>query len=139
MPFAYKEGNDIYNGIIDLLYKKNNEWFIVDYKTNLDPSELDKKYENQLEAYKKALQCQGSTADLEKVKIEDGAPLINTLVLVGAAKSNREARDLITGSSISVNGEKVTDINFSLKKEDAFNSEMTIIKKGKKFWYAVVF
>ena len=79
------------------------------------------------------------TADLEKVKIEDGAPLINTLVLVGAAKSNREARDLITGSSISVNGEKVTDINFSLKKEDAFNSEMTIIKKGKKFWYAVVF
>ena len=69
------------------------------------------------------------TADLEKVKIEDGAPLINTLVLVGAAKSNREARDLITGSSISVNGEKVTDINFSLKKEDAFNSEMTIIKK----------
>ena len=79
------------------------------------------------------------TADHEKVKIEDGVPLINTLVLVGAAKSNREARDLITGSSISVNGEKVTDINFTLKKEDAFNSEMTIIKKGKKFWYAVVF
>ena len=40
---------------------------------------------------------------------------------------------------INLNGEKVKDINFVLKKEDAFNNEMTIIKKGKKFYYAVVF
>ena len=84
-------------------------------------------------------ELKAGVADLEKVKIEDGAGLINTLVLIGAAKSNREARDLITGSSISVNGDKVNDINYVLKKEDAFNSEMTIIKKGKKFWYAVIF
>ena len=79
------------------------------------------------------------TADLEKVHIEDGSPLINTLVSIGACRSNREARDLISGSSISVNGEKVTDLNFVLKKEDAFNQELTIIKKGKKFYYAVEF
>ena len=84
-------------------------------------------------------ELKAGVADLEKVKIEDGAGLINTLVLIGAAKSNREARDLITGSSISINGDKVNDINYVLKKEDAFNSEMTIIKKGKKFWYAVIF
>ena len=79
------------------------------------------------------------TADLEKVHIEDGSPLINTLVNIGACHSNREARDLISGSSISINGEKVTDLNFVLKKEDAFNQELTIIKKGKKFYYAVEF
>ncbi|MBQ6126078.1 MAG: tyrosine--tRNA ligase, partial [Erysipelotrichaceae bacterium] len=79
------------------------------------------------------------TADLEKVHIEDGSPLINTLVSIGACRSNREARDLISGSSISVNGEKTTDLNFVLKKEDAFNQELTIIKKGKKFYYAVEF
>ena len=84
-------------------------------------------------------ELKAGVADLVKVKIEDGAGLINTLVTIGAAKSNRDARDLITGSSISVNGEKVTDINYVLKKEDAFNSEMTIIKKGKKFWFAVTF
>ena len=70
LPFAYKEGNDIYNGIIDLLYKKDNKWFIVDYKTNLDPSELDKKYENQLEAYKKALEYQGINAEAYIYHIE---------------------------------------------------------------------
>ena len=63
VPFAYKDGSDIYNGIIDLLYKKNNKWYIVDYKTNLDGKELDKKYENQLEGYKKALFSQGIEAD----------------------------------------------------------------------------
>jgi len=79
------------------------------------------------------------TSDLDKIKIEDNSQLIPTLVLVGACKSNREARDLITGNSISINGEKVTDINYILNKENAYNHELTIIKKGKKFYYAVEF
>ena len=79
------------------------------------------------------------TADLQRTKIEDGAQLIPTLVSIGVCKSNREARDLISGNSISINGEKVTDINYVLNKADAFNSELTIIKKGKKFYYAVEF
>lgn len=79
------------------------------------------------------------TADLERIKVEDGAPLINTLVNIGACKSNREARDLINGSSIAVNGEKVKDLGFTLNKADAFNNELTIIKKGKKFYYAIEF
>ena len=79
------------------------------------------------------------TSDLERTKIEDGSQLIPTLVSLGVCKSNREARDLITGNSISINGNKVTDINFILNKKDAFNNELTIIKKGKKYYYAVEF
>lgn len=79
------------------------------------------------------------TSDFEKHSINDGSPLINTLVEIGVCKSNREARDLITGSSISINGDKVTDLDFKLNKCDAFNNELTIIKKGKKFYYAVDF
>ena len=79
------------------------------------------------------------TSDLQRTKIEDGSQLIPTLVNLGVCKSNREARDLITGNSISINGEKVNDINFVLNKKDAFNEELTIIKKGKKFYYAVEF
>ena len=79
------------------------------------------------------------TSDLQRTKIEDGAQLIATLVNIGACKSNREARDLITGNSISINGDKVNDINCVLNKSDAFNGELTIIKKGKKFYYAVEF
>ena len=79
------------------------------------------------------------TADLEKFEIEDNSPLINTLVSIGVCKSNREARDLISGSSISINGNKVTDLNYVLNKKDAFNEELIIIKKGKKYYYALQF
>ena len=79
------------------------------------------------------------TADLRKVHIEEGTSLISALIAVGACKSNREARDLIKGSSISVNGEKVNDLNWVLKKEDAFDETLTILKKGKKSYYAVEF
>ena len=79
------------------------------------------------------------TADLERTKLESGTPLINALVSIGACKSNREARDLIKGSSISVNGEKITDMGYVLEQENAFNKELTIIKKGKKFYYAIEF
>lgn len=79
------------------------------------------------------------TADLEKIKIDDNTSLISALVTIGACKSNREARELISGSSISVNGEKITDLNYVLNKKDAFNEELTIIKKGKKYYYALMF
>jgi len=55
LPFSYREENDIWYGNIDLLYELNCKWFIVDYKTNYEQNNLDKEYENQLNAYKKAL------------------------------------------------------------------------------------
>ena len=42
------------NGVMDLVYKKNGRWYIVDYKTNFESSGLDEKYSTQLSAYQKA-------------------------------------------------------------------------------------
>ena len=55
MPFAYKDGSNIYNGSIDLFYKYKGKYYIVDYKTNYDSNNLDEKYANQLEAYQTAV------------------------------------------------------------------------------------
>ncbi len=84
-------------------------------------------------------ELKAGVADLDKTLIESGTPLIDALVEIKACNSKREARDLISGSSISVNGEKITDLNYSLEKKDAFNEELTIIKKGKKYWFAINF
>lgn len=51
VPFCYKEGNTIVNGIIDLIYKKDGMWHIIDYKTDTDKSA---KHEGQLNEYVKA-------------------------------------------------------------------------------------
>ena len=64
VPFAYKKGNKIYNGSIDLLYKLNGKYYVVDYKTNYDDDSLDKKYANQLNAYVTSLkEIEGADAE----------------------------------------------------------------------------
>lgn len=68
VPFCYKESSDegdiIWNGIMDVVYCSGGQWHIVDYKTNADGSDLDKKYQNQLSAYIKAFkETTGNDAD----------------------------------------------------------------------------
>ncbi|MCR5674062.1 MAG: UvrD-helicase domain-containing protein [Lachnospiraceae bacterium] len=61
VPFCYSEEADgktvIWNGVMDVLYCENGNWHIIDYKTNAEGTDLDKKYENQLEAYIRALKA----------------------------------------------------------------------------------
>lgn len=55
VPFSFKEGKMIWQGIIDLLFIKDGKYFIVDYKTNEEDDNLEEEYKKQLDAYKKAL------------------------------------------------------------------------------------
>ncbi len=68
VPFCYSEntaaGEVLWNGVIDLVYKKGDKWRIVDYKTNETGEGLDVKYSPQLEAYQKAFRLMtGEEAD----------------------------------------------------------------------------
>ena len=55
VPFCYNEGKGkIWHGVIDVVYRKDNKWHIVDYKTNADADDLDSYYQEQLETYRKA-------------------------------------------------------------------------------------
>lgn len=56
VPFTYKEDSNIYNGIIDLVYRKDNKYHIIDWKTNKSDKDLDKHYKAQLDIYKKAFE-----------------------------------------------------------------------------------
>ncbi len=65
LPFCYSEDKkQIWHGVIDVVYRKDGKWHIVDYKTNADPNGLDKKYQEQLKAYKDAFSAKmGEEAD----------------------------------------------------------------------------
>lgn len=65
LPFCYAgEENKIFNGVIDVVYRKSDKWHIIDYKTNTDDSDLDKQYEGQLSAYIEAFKATtGEDAD----------------------------------------------------------------------------
>lgn len=61
--------------------------------------------------------------------------LVDLLIEVGAAKSKREAREFITGNAIKINGEKNTDLEYSIDDKDFIDNTYIIIKRGKKNYY----
>jgi tyrosyl-tRNA synthetase len=63
------------------------------------------------------------------------ATLLDALVSCKIASSNREARELISASSIKVDGIKVNDVSYMLQSSTALFTKYTIIKKGKKNYY----
>ena len=62
VPFCYRDGSSVVNGVVDCLYKKKKdkdgkegyEWHIIDFKTNRDGNGLAEYYSGQLECYKEA-------------------------------------------------------------------------------------
>ncbi len=54
VPFCRKAGAEIWHGIMDVVYRTGDQWFILDYKTNADDHDLDVKYQEQLAAYVEA-------------------------------------------------------------------------------------
>ena len=60
VPFCYKDQSEettVWNGVMDVIYSRDGQWHIVDYKTNADGSDLDIKYQAQLSAYVKAFKA----------------------------------------------------------------------------------
>ncbi|MPN53913.1 Tyrosine--tRNA ligase [bioreactor metagenome] len=77
--------------------------------------------------------------DAPKTAVDDGLELTEVLISAKIAGSKREARELINNNSIMVNGQKVTDPGLAIRKADAKDQELTIIKKGKKNYFVITF
>lgn len=73
--------------------------------------------------------------DVPHFDITEKMNLVEFLVTHKIASSKREAREWITTGSISINGEKITDLEFVVSKQDALEQTLTIIRRGKKKYY----
>ena len=54
---------------------------------------------------------------------------------MGIAKSKREAREFIEAGAISINGEKVTDLETTINKDMFIENTSIVVKRGKKNYY----
>ena len=71
----------------------------------------------------------------EVKEVELNKNIIDTLVDMNVAQSKRQAREFISGNSIEIKGQKVTDLEKIVNEEDLINNEYLIIKRGKKNYY----
>ncbi len=67
----------------------------------------------------------------EDIKLEENTNILDLLVLSKVAPSKSEARRLVQGNGISINGEKVSDVNMIID-EKLFKDNSLVISKGKK-------
>ena len=91
-----------------------------------------------LEAARALFSGEGDDANMPttEIELENDIGLLDLLVLTKLAASKGEARRLIDQGGISLNGNKVSDVNLRITKADL--TEPIKIKKGKKAFHKVV-
>ena len=68
-------------------------------------------------------------------QVQENINIVDFAVDIGAASSKREAREFISSEAISINGEKISDINLQITNEMFIDNTFIIAKRGKKNYY----
>ena len=75
---------------------------------------------------------------IDSALVEQGSGLLNAMVAAGAAKSTGEARKLVQGKGVRLNGQVVDDPKRTLNFGEAYFDSFYLLRKGKKQHYLLV-
>ena len=75
--------------------------------------------------------------DIPSFTLEEEKNIVDLLVDYKITSSKREAREFITNGSISINGEKVIDLDFIVSKSVGISNKYVIIRRGKKKYFLI--
>jgi len=71
--------------------------------------------------------------------VKEDKNIVDLIVEAGISSSKRQAREDVTNGAISVNGEKVTDLDYVVDGKDRLEDAFAIIRRGKKKYHMVKF
>ena len=75
---------------------------------------------------------------VDSYEINEEKNIVDMLVDTGILSSKREAREFINNGSISVNGEKITDLEMLVNKDASLYNKYIVVRRGKKKYYLVI-
>lgn len=76
---------------------------------------------------------------LTPFEISEDTNIVDLLVNGGICSSKREAREFVNNSSITLNGDKVTDLDFVVTKDVCIDKKYVVVRRGKKKYYIGVY
>ncbi|MDO4996710.1 MAG: tyrosine--tRNA ligase [Bacilli bacterium] len=76
---------------------------------------------------------------LEPFTITEDKNIVDILVEGGVCSSKREAREFLNNGSISINGERVTDLDLVITKDKCLHDKYLIIRRGKKKYHIAIY
>lgn len=72
----------------------------------------------------------------EKIReVETNKNIVDLLIDMGVSSSKREAREFINGNAISINGNKINDLDLIIDDNYFLHNTYIIVKRGKKNYY----
>ena len=75
--------------------------------------------------------------NIDSYDLNEDRNIVDLLVEAGICSSKREAREFVSNNSISINGEKINDLEKDITKEDTLYNKYIIIRRGKKKYYVI--
>ena len=84
-------------------------------------------------------QIEAAFKGIEPFKINKDTLLVDLLVENKVCSSKREAREFMSNNSISLNGEKVTDLDFQVTKSVLIGQKYIVIRRGKKKYFIGIY
>ena len=76
---------------------------------------------------------------LDKIIIESDMNIVDFLVNTSICSSKREAREFVNNNSISINGDKINDLDFIINKDIAIDNKYVVVRRGKKKYFIACF
>lgn len=63
--------------------------------------------------------------------------IVELLVAAKISPSKRQAREDVTNGAVSVNGERITELDYTLTDKDKIEGQFTVIRRGKKKYFLI--
>ncbi|EFV77142.1 tyrosine--tRNA ligase [Cytobacillus pseudoceanisediminis] len=63
--------------------------------------------------------------------------IVDLLVAAKISPSKRQAREDVTNGAVSVNGERITELDYTLSDKDKIEDQFTVIRRGKKKYFLI--
>ncbi len=76
---------------------------------------------------------------LDVFTVKEDLNIVDLLVTSGSCSSKREAREFVGNGSITLNGEKVCDLDFVLTKDLCIDNKYIVIRRGKKKYFIGIY
>lgn len=76
---------------------------------------------------------------LDPFEINNDLNIVDLLVEASVCSSKREAREFIGNGSITLNGEKITDLEFIVTKDTCIDSKYLVVRRGKKKYFVGIY
>ena len=84
-------------------------------------------------------ELKSALSGVETSTISKEVNIVDMLVNTGILSSKREAREFLTNGSISLNGERITDLELTITKDICLYNKYLVVRRGKKKYHLVIF